>query len=349
MNLTDLEFLLVELPCDAEPAVVRRLLVRLSDESGAEGWGEADLDWRTADLVARREALLPVLAGRSIFNVEELLELDVLREPALRAAVETACWDLIGRAAGQPLGRLWGGEYRRRIPLAVHLPGGPDWQVAQIARQWAQQGFHALILISTGRPEDDLACVAAVRQAVSDRAELWLDGRAAYDFQTARDLCAELEFARLRGFIDPIGAATLHEMAALGRQTSVPLGIRRLLGGPADVLAMVRCGAARFAVLDPLRLGGPSAVRRAAAIAEAAGTSLAVACGPSPGPAVAAVLHLAASSPALGGANPCDYPQLRESVLASPLEVADGMIAVPQGPGLGVKLDRAKIERYQIA
>ncbi|MBN2024626.1 MAG: hypothetical protein JW809_17750 [Pirellulales bacterium] len=348
-RITDVEFFLVELPCDAGLGAARCWLVRLASDAGLEGWGEARLDWRPAELAARRDSLAPVLAARSVFDVEELLRLDAIREPALRSAVETACWDLIGRTTGQPLCHLWGGHYRRRIPLAVHLPNGPAPEVAQVARQWAEFGFHEQILVSRGKPEEDLANVQAIRQAASDRAELSLDGRAAYDLPTAHDLCAELEYARLRCFLDPVGASTFHEVAALGRQTSVPLGVARMLRGPADVLAMVRCGAGRIALLDPERLGGPSAVRRSAAIAEASETGMAVACGPSAGPAVALLLHLAAATPALAAANPCDYPQLREDVLAEPLEVVDGMIAVPQGPGLGVQVDRAKVERYQIA
>ena len=189
---------------------------------------------------------------------------------------------------------------------------------------------------------------SAVRESVGDRVELRLDGVRGYDLQTARDLCAELEYSRLQFFLDPLGATALHEVAALGRQTSVPLGVCRAIREPADVLALVRSGAARFAVFAMERVGGLTAARKCAAVAEAAGVRASLGCGPSPGLAAAAMLHLAAATPALASCNECSYHQLEDDVLREPLEIIDGMITLPENPGLGVEVDRAKIERYQV-
>ena len=96
MKINDLEFHLVEIGCTGLAQPVRSLLVRLTTDSGLEGWGEAGVAWRLGELSARRDALLPVLAGRSIFDIEELHTLEALAPPPLRAAVEMACWDLVG-------------------------------------------------------------------------------------------------------------------------------------------------------------------------------------------------------------------------------------------------------------
>src|SRR5208283_5752037 len=103
------------------PAAGHRLLVRLTTASGLEGWGEAGLGWRPAELAARRDALRAVLAGRSVYDIEELHALDALSPAPLRAAVEMAVWDLLGRVLRQPLCNLLGGYYRRRIPVSVRL------------------------------------------------------------------------------------------------------------------------------------------------------------------------------------------------------------------------------------
>ena len=348
MKINDLEFFFVQLQCETRPTPIRCLLVRLVTDTGVEGWGESRLAWRPGELAARREAILGVLSGRSIFDVEELLALEVLGEPSLRSAVETACWDLIGRTLGQPLCHLFGGGYRQRIPVAVRIPVGSPRQVADLARELAEQGFHAQIIESTGQPADDVQTVLVTRESVGDRVELRLDAKASYDLQTARDVCAELEYSRLQFLLDPLNAATLHEVAALGRQTSVRLGVARAIRGPADVLALVRSGAARFAVFDLEQVGGLVAARKCAAVAEAAGVRPSLGGGPSPGLGVAAMLHLAAATPALASCNECAYHQFQDDVLTDPLEIVDGMIAVPQGPGLGVEVDRAKVERYQV-
>lgn len=348
MKINDLEFFLVQFPCEVKATSTPWLLVRLVSDSGIEGWGEAPSSWRPDSLDARRGALAPLLVGRSVFDIEELLALEVLRERPLCSAIEMASWDLIGRALRQPLCHLWGGGYRRRVPLALRLPAGPPPRIAQLAREMAEQGFHSLILTSTGQAADDASIVLTVRESAGDRVELRLDGHGGYDIDAARDLCAELEYSRLQFFLDPLNATTLHEVAALGRQTSVPLGVCRALNRPADVLALIRSGAARFAVFDLTRVGGLTAATKCAVVAESAGVRAALACGFSPGLGAAAMLQLAAATPALALCNECGYHQLQDDLLSERLEMIDGMMTVPQGPGLGVEVDRAKIEQHQV-
>jgi L-alanine-DL-glutamate epimerase-like enolase superfamily enzyme len=115
-----------------------------------------------------------------------------------------------------------------------------------------------------------------------------------------------------------------------------------------DVLAMVRSGAAAYVVIDPEQLGGISPARTCAAIAGAAGVSMLLGGRPALGIATAAMLHLAASTPSLTGANESAYHQLRNDVLVEPLELIDGMMTVPQEPGLGVEVDRAKVEQFSV-
>ena len=185
MTISDLEFYLVDIQRAGARAAVRSMLVRLATDSGLEGWGESRVSWRDGELSARRDALLPVLAGRSVFDIEELLTLKVLQDPPLRCALEMASWDLVGRVAGQPLCHLFGGGYRQRIPLAVRLTGSSDSQLAQAGRELAVQGFHWQIVASVGRFETDLAIVRAVRESVGAHVQLRLDVAGNYDPLTA--------------------------------------------------------------------------------------------------------------------------------------------------------------------
>ena len=160
------------------------------DRLGAEGLGRIGVAWRVGELAARRDALLPLLAGRSIFDIEELHALGSLPPAPLRAAVEMACWDLIGQAVGQPLCRLLGGEYRRRIPLAVRLSGRKPERLAQLARELAAQGFRSQVIGSSGQADLDRQMLHAVRDSLGDGIELRLDGLARYGLETARDSAA---------------------------------------------------------------------------------------------------------------------------------------------------------------
>ena len=348
MIINDLEFYSVAVPCDGQPEPVRSVLVRLASDSRLEGWGEARLDWRPSGLPRRREILLSILAGHSVFDIEELLELEGLDDTSLRSALEMACWDLVGKAARQPLCHLFGGMYRGRIPLAVHLPEGPPGRVAQTARALAEQGFRDQVITSGARLEDDLAAVEAIGQSSLDRVQFALDAAAGYDMDSARQLCAELESYALKAVIDPLENQHLDQVASLRRQTSVPLAVRRPIHSPADVLALIRCGAAENVVVDLQHVGGLLRSRQAAAVALAGGIQASLASPPTLGIGTAAMLQVAASTPAFSAPNESDYHRLAADLLQEPLEIVDGMIAVPQAPGLGVEVDRAAVERYLV-
>ncbi len=353
MIINDLEFILVQVGRAESTEPVRSVLVRLTTDSGLEGWGEGDLPWRPDELAARREAILPVLAGRSIFDIEELLGSDALADPALRCALEIGFWDLIGRTVGQPLCHLFGGEYRQRIPVTVRLRGPDTDRLGHLARELAEQGFHSQTVTCRGSIDEDLEAFRTVHQSVADRAELRLDGAAKFDLDSARDLCAELERDELQFFLDPLKTPDLQSpdlqlAASLRRQTSVPLAVCRAIRGPGELLAAIRAGAAPLVVVDPSRVGGLTMARKCAAVAQAGEMAVVLGGGGALGIGTAAMLQLAASTPAFSNSNECDYHQLHDDVLREPLEVVDGMMAVPQAPGLGVEVDRGKVERYQV-
>lgn len=349
MILSDLEFFLVEIPCDDRRPAVRSLLVRLATDSGREGWGETRIEWRASELPQRREVLLSLLTGRNVFEVEDLLDQQALRSPSLRSAVEMASWDLIGRITDQPLHRLFGGAYRSRIPLAVRLAGSTPEETARLAAELADQGFHTQIATSSGRVSGDLEMLAAVKQAVGDLVELRLDAAGCYDLEAARELCNQLEDDGPRFLLDPLRADRADDLRSLHRQVNVPLAVWRGVGSAADVFALARSRAVSFVVVDLQQVGGLASARKCAAVAEAADVHALISADSSLGIGTAAMLQLAASTPAFSSCNECVYHQLRDDILAEPLEVADGMITVPQGPGLGIEVDREKVERYQVA
>ncbi len=349
MKISDLELYLVEVPRSAPLRAARNLLVRLTTDSGLEGWGEAAVPWRASELSARRDRLMATLAGRSVFDIEERLSLDLLQSAPLACALEIASWDVIGRAASQPVCHFFGGVYRNRIPVAARLPSQSPGEAARLAKELAELGFHKQIVTAHGSAQHDAATVAAVREAAGDRADLYFDGAAGYDRQSALDLCAQLGRSGLTLFIDPLRQASFEDLAALRREIRLPLGISMALSNAADVLAVVRCRAAEFIFVDPQRVGGMVPARKCAAVAEAASMSAALAAPGSVGVLLAAALQLGASTPAFASGIESDYHQLHDDVLAEPIRIVDGMIPVPHGKGLGIEVDRAKLERFQAA
>jgi L-alanine-DL-glutamate epimerase-like enolase superfamily enzyme len=348
MKICDLELVLVEVPSRNGPPVVRSLLVRLSTDAGMEGWGECPCTFRAEDLPWRTASLLAMLEGRSPFEIEQIAALDAHTDPRIAAALQTALWDLIGRSARQPLCHLLGGLYRNRVPLAAPLPGQPADSLALVARERAEQGFHSLVLPSSGDPQRDLAALSAVQAVIGERTELRLDGQSRFELHEARDFCRRLEDHALSFFLDPLVEDQAGKLMTLARQTSVPLAAGRSLRSTADVLAAASGGGLHGVVLDLFQLGGLNQTRDAVAVARAGNIGVSLAVSPLLGVGMAAALHLSAALPALDSAHACYYPDLEDDILTEPHPTADGMMAVPAGPGLGVKLDRAKLDRYQV-
>jgi len=88
--------------------------------------------------------------------------------------------------------------------------------------------------------------------------------------------------------------------------------------------------------------------RQCAAVAEAAGLIACLRIEGTSGLALAATLQLAASTPGFNGGHECSYPKLHDDILTEPVRIVDGLLAVPTTPGLGVELDRDKLERFQV-
>lgn len=345
--ITDLELFLVEAPSTEAGGPVRTVLFHLVSDLGADGWGEAHLAWRATELTARREMLLNILAGRSIFDLEELAEIPSLRPAALRCGIELACWDLVGRFLNQPVCRLLGGEYRHYVPLAVRLPANSS-HLVQTALELLDQGFDTQILPTSGQVEADAESARLLTQVSRGRIRLRLDGAGLFDFDAGRKLCELLEDQGLECLIDPLRDFDLAQMASLGRQTELALGAWRSVNNAKDVMAIVRVGAARTVVIELQRVGGILAARYCAAVARAGGLEVVLASGPSLGVAAAALLHLAGASPVFASCNECGYFSVRDDVLTRPIERVQGLGRIPLEAGLGVSVDRNKLELLQV-
>ena len=172
-----------------------------------------------------------------------------------------ACYDLLGKIAGQPLCRLLGGEYRQRIPVAARLTGRWPGQLASMARELAAHGYLAQVIALTGEPALDRQILLEVREALGGSVQLRIDAQASMTGDAARSFCRDIEGQQIQCIIDPLVARELYATAELARQTTAPLGLWRLVHSPADLLNVIRCEAASHVVIDIGQLGGISPAR----------------------------------------------------------------------------------------
>jgi L-alanine-DL-glutamate epimerase-like enolase superfamily enzyme len=224
----------------------------------------------------------------------------------------------------------------------------PIAALPEFARELADCGFNAQIQTATGELANDLALAASLRDVLGTRPELRFDAQNRYRFDDARRLAEGLAEHQVAMLLDPLVSREADNLARFARQSEVAVAVGSSLHSPHDVLQLVREEGVRTVVLTLEKLGGLSAVRDCAAVAAAAGLTAALGGRPTLGLGTAARLQLAAALPTLEIGSECAVHDLRDDILTAPLVPTDGMLTVPDEPGLGVSVDRAQLERWQV-
>ena len=351
MIINDLDFYLVEVPTRRNGVMIRSVLVRISTHNGYEGWGETQLKWRADELHHRRDRLLSAISGRSVFDMEDLVRVDELRNPPLRWGIETACWDLVGKLTSQQICHFLGGEYRHRIPLVARLYGNTPDEIAVDSMELFNLGFHWQVIQLSGNPEQDRRFVRAVHESVGHKIELRIDGMCRFSKEDALALARDWEDLGFGMWVDPLMTNDMNDLMKLQSQTIMQIGVRRAIRTPSDILTIVRENTSILPVIEPPRIGSIHETRKCAAVAEAADLRVALANSNSVGLSAAAMLQLAAALPACSGGNEGLVTRPQEGILKDrdAFGVNDGLVLLPSGPGLGVELDRSKIDRFIVS
>jgi L-Ala-D/L-Glu epimerase len=295
------------------------LLLRVEDDDGAVGWGEAapfePYDGVPLDAVAR--ALVDGDAGGA--------------PPQARAAREMARLDLEARRDGRAVGEP-GAE---AIAVNRTLAAGPPEEVARSAADGVRAGF-ACFKVKVGLP-DDAERVAAVRAAIGPWPALRVDANAAWTVDEAVAAIAALREHDLELVEQP--CPTLDELAAVRRAAGVPIAADESIASADDVRAAAAAGACDVVNVKLAPSGGFEAARAAIAAAREHGLEPFISSTLDGPWGIAAALQLAASerlSMACGLATLELFDARIARALPPPRR---GLMAVPQGPGLGVSVD----------
>jgi glucarate dehydratase len=330
-----------------------RLIVQVHTADGTVGVGETICLWEFVEPVLAR-TIIPLALGADACDIEWLcnkiegagLYHHQRAMVAALAGFEMALWDIVGKQAGMPLHKLWGGAYRNPIPMISYLQAKDPEQVAAETAAAIEQGFETIKVKIGMSPESDLAIVAAARQA-APHAKLRADVNGAWTIGTAKRMLRKLEQYDLEYVEQPLPLADLSGHKHLRKLFSTPIALDESAYTMQDVLAIIRADAADVILLDPHQAGGLHRCRKAAAIAEAAGIPVTLHSGAELGISTAAYLHLAASIPNLMLAVDNQQPNLTDDIIDNPPQFERGNFSVPSGIGLGVTLNAQKLERFR--
>jgi muconate cycloisomerase len=352
------------------------VLVKMTDELGAEGWGEAPAlkDWggefgryfgespgTTVEVVTRH--LAPAVKGCQPGEIGELharMDHAIKGYPYAKAAVEFAAYDLAGKQCGLPVHRLLGGALRRRIPV-THSIGLIGFEEAE--REVAQvvaEGIRTIKIKVGVDPDRDVEMVRRIHDTVGTGIALCVDANQGY--RTPADAIRTLrrmERFDLIYFEQPVEG--IERLAQVARAIDVPVMADESAWNAHDVIQIIEQRAAQIVSIYTTKPGGLYRAMEAAAVARAAGIICNVNGSVETGIGNLANLALAAAAPAvvLSCVVPVSTPAeaqsgqiagiyYKDDLIAQPMLLVDGAIELPTASGMGIAVDKNKIARYRV-
>ena len=339
------------------------VLVRIETDEGLVGIGEAQADvgffGNTVEDVhfAIQDYLGPHLVGLDPFDRDQLLHrIDFRGNTCARSGIDLALHDLAGKALGVPASTLLGGRHRSRILVAIEIAGGDPDAMASECLRFMDLGVRAFKPKIGGDPAEDAERLRVIRDAVGPNVSLRADANQGYTPKEAIALCrrAERDGVGLELLEQPVAAWDVAGMALVRRSVDVAIEADEACYSVHDALNLVRHEAVDVLNIKLGKAGGFTEAMKIAAIAEAAGVACVLGTAFGLGPEVAAKLHFAASTRNLTAA--VEFTELglhstlliEEDAAELALPLVDGCLPVPEGPGLGVRLDPAEVARHRL-
>ena len=350
------------------------LFIKLLTDEGLIGLGERPTG-HAADLRAQIQLLETMceefVVGQSPFDVEKLWQRIYgtrhdYRHPSLFAtpaisAIEMALWDLIGKATGQPIYNLLGGQYHDELRAYAYMPAEGIWEnpekAGEVAAKLVEEGntackidpFMPLFPLPRDIPLKDLKHAArifrAIRDAVGDELEIGIGTHGQFSTSGAIRAAKVLEEFHPFWFEEPVPPENVDEMARVARQTSIPIATGERLVTKYEFAQVLNKQAAGIIQLDVGQCGGILESKKIAGMAEAHFAMIAphMYVGPI---AAAAAVHVDTSSPNFL-IQEYNGDSLHNDIFVDPIRFHQGFITPPTAPGLGVELNEEMVARHR--
>jgi mannonate dehydratase len=343
------------------------VLVRLETADGLVGWGDATLNGRERAVEAALDHhVLPELHGRDARRVEDAWQ-SLFRGtywrggPVLNSAlsgVDMALWDLKGTATGVPVYDLLGGRTREYAAVYTHCGADSVDDIVANAEDALDRGIdHLRVNVGSGDQYLDVARVVDgvtdVRERLGPTPELLVDVHGRASPREARRIATGLEAADLFFIEDPLRPENTDAFRELRQATTAPLAMGELFTTPWEMRPLVEERLVDFLRVDLAHVGGITAASKLATVAEHHYVETAFHGPPDLSPVgQAASVHVDLSVPNFGVQEYTDYVARYGDAVTdvfrggATLDESVGGLDVPDGPGLGVEVDRGAAREY---
>ena len=382
-TIRSVETLLVQLPTRREhkwtgltEVIGRYLLTRITDSDGRVGWGEAPAlkDWGgefsryfgESTLIAKtviENYLAPRLIGMELGNFVEMharMDAVVKGYPYAKAALDFAVYDLTGRWLGVPVHTLLGGRARSRVMVTHSIGLISIEEAAKEVAKVAAEGIKTIKIKIGVDAKRDIEMVRTIRGVVGDEVELCVDANEGYATPgEAIGTVRAMEPYRLKYVEQPVMG--IERIAEVARAIDPPVMADESAWNAHDAIQISERRAAQIVSIYTTKPGGLYKAMEVAAVCRAAGIVCNVNGSVETGVGNLANIHLAAAAPAatlscvVPVSTPAEFQSgqvggiyYRDDLLREPMKLVDGAIEVPTGPGMGIEVDLAKVDKYKV-
>ena len=345
-----------------------QLLVKVETDDGVHGWGEAGLSGREKAVIGALEHYAQFAVGRDPMRPGALWQ-EMYRSQyfeggrvltAAISAIDIALHDIRGKALGVPVHQLLGGKHRDRVPTFATTSAEPGPEMIDQGRLLMEKGWTCFRLTCAGHgattvyePRESIAVTArwlvAAREALGDAVTLGVDYHHRLSVAEAASFCQKMPSGTLDFLEEPICDETPEAYEALRRLVDVPFAIGEEFSSKWQFLPYIERGIHQFNRIDICNVGGFTEAMKIAGWSEAHYVDL-MPHNPLGPICTAASVHMAAAVPNFAWlecrSTPTEALGFDDRELF-PVQLAlDGAeYVVPDGPGLGVEVDEARVAR----
>ncbi|MCJ1697785.1 enolase [Rathayibacter caricis] len=338
-------------------AVADNVLVEITTDAGVTGVAEAPPrpytygETQTSIIAVIEQLFAPAIVGLSVLDREEIRRRlgRTVGNPTAKSAIDMALWDAWGKAVDTPVHQLLGG-YTDRLGVS-HMLGfdAPEIVASEALELRETLGISSFKIKVGRRPVTlDVAVCEAVRTALGPGAELYIDGNRGWTAAESADAVRRLEGVGLSRVEELCPADDVLGRRWLVARCPLPFVADESVPTPADVTREILAGSATAVSIKTARTGFSDSLR-VSHLAEALGIDAVIGnqIDAHIGTICSLVFGASQELTSRNAAELSNYLDLSDDLLEEPLTITDGMMRVPDGPGLGVRVDPAKLEHYR--
>lgn len=341
------------------------VVIKLHADDGLFGLGEVEAypsfervgaETQAGIVAVLHDYLAPPLIGVSAFDLNLIwkkMDEAVVGYWRVKAAIDNALYDLMGKRLGLPAYELIGGKVRDHYVVegvGYGISIDEPEKVARIAKDAVKRGYRQLELkAGDKRPERDVERLRLVREAIGKDVPIKIDFNGYYDTKTAIRLIRAMEPLGVQWIEQPAKYWDLEGLAMVRNAVTTTIVVDESVESPQDMMRVIRAGAADAIHIKPTIKGGLTTARKIAAVAEAGGVMIVPGTSAPTGVGMAAAQAFIATCADLsGGTHGSPSDTLVEDIVKNPIPADATIVHVPTGPGLGIELDEKVVAKYRV-